>query len=243
MARLARLAIAGLPHLIIHCALAGQAAFVDDADRQAWRDALADAARQAGVALHGYGLHGQELRLLATPAAAPALGAMMQAVGRRYVRAFNLRHARSGSPWDGRFRCTVLDPASLFLAALRYCEVGDVDEGLAAARGESWRWSSAAHHLGQRSDPLITEHAAYWTLGNTPFEREAAYRDLLERPPEPGLAAAIRDAALRGWALGPPAFIASLGGLAPRRVQRLRRGRPAKANPGVGQANDTSLIK
>lgn len=229
MARLPRLAIAGLPHLIIHRAAGGQSAFVDDADREVWRAALAEAARQTGVAVHGYGLGEHEVRLLATPAAAPALGTMMQALGRRYVRAFNLRHGRHGSPWDGRFRCTVLDPASHFLPSLRFSEVGDAADGLAAARSEACRWSSAPHHLGSRVDALVTEHAAYWSLGNTPFEREAAYRAYLQRPADPKLMAAIRDSAMRGWALGPPPFIASLDTLAPRRVQRLKRGRPTRS--------------
>jgi putative transposase len=32
----------------------------------------------------------------------------MQSVGRAYVRYFNNRHGRTGTLWEGRYRCTVL---------------------------------------------------------------------------------------------------------------------------------------
>ncbi|MCW5667078.1 MAG: transposase [Piscinibacter sp.] len=228
MARLPRLVVAGLPHVVVHRGLNGQPVLLDDADRATYLQALAGAAREAGVLLHGYGLFSGEVRLLATPTTATSLGQMMQAVGRRYVRAFNQRHQRAGTPWEGRFRSTVLEPQAHFIEALRFVEGCD-DDGTPLAGGtDALRWSSAGHHLGRRHEPALTEHEVFWALGNTPFEREAAYQALLAQPVPGAAREAVRDAALKGWALGSPAFVDGLRAGTSRRPSPLRRGRPSR---------------
>ena len=230
MARLARLVVAGLLHVVVHRALKGQSAFLDDEDRRAYLQALQAAAREAGVAVHGYGMDECEVRLLVTPSTAAALGAMMQSLGRRYVRGFNVRHGRNGTPWEGRFRSTVVEAQDLFLSCLRFVEAGASGELAEQPHGPIDRHSSLAHHLGGAVDPLVTEHGAFWSLGNTPFEREAVYRQLLQRPVPEGLIARIRAAAMKGWALGSPEFIDGLGAVTARRLLPLKRGRPAKVS-------------
>jgi putative transposase len=225
MARLARLAIAGRPHLILQRTLPSQPAFIDDEDRLALLAALRSVAAAERVAVHAYGLYDHELRLLVTPAEAASLGRLMQSLGRSYVSGFNRRHARRGTLWDGRFRATVLDEATALVDAMRYVETPpDVDAG---APGDH-PWSSARHHLGQQAAPLVTDHPRFWRLGNTPFEREAAWRALLEQPLAPSRRRDIEAAVLKGWALGPPSFVQALAAQTERRVQPLARGRPRK---------------
>lgn len=214
--------------MVVHRGLNGQSVLLDEADRVNYLQALAGAAREAGVLVHGYGLFATEVRLLATPTSATALGRTMQAVGRRYVRAFNLRHRRTGTPWEGRFRSTVIEPAAHFIEALRFVEGCDEDGMVLATGTDAARWSSVAHHLGLRPDALVSEHEAYWALGNTPFEREAAYRQLLAQPVPAGPRDALRDAALKGWARGSEAFVESLRAGTSRRPAPLRRGRPSR---------------
>lgn len=240
MARLPRLVVAGLPHVVVHRGLNGQAVLLDDADRATYLQALAGAARETGVLLHGYGLYAGEVRLLATPTTATALGHMMQAVGRRYVRAFNLRHQRAGTPWEGRFRSTVVEPLAHFIEALRFVEGCDED-GTQFASSEVPAWSSAGHHLGRRHDAALTEHEVFWALGNTPFEREAAYRGLLGQPVPAAAREALRDAALKGWALGSAAFVDGLRAGTSRRPAPLRRGRPSR-QPATAPAAEIASV-
>lgn len=229
MARLPRSVVAGCPHVVIHRGLNGQAVFHDDADRSAYRHALVLAAREAGVAVHGYGLCRDEVRLLVTPSASQSLSAMMQSIGRRYVRGFNLRHGRSGTPWEGRFRSTVIDAPDWFMRCLQYAE----DRAVADAGGTEsvsqvdQRSSSAGHHLGLHIDDAISEHALFWALGNTPFDREVAYRRVLAHALPAHIVERIRHATLKGWALGSPAFAQSIEALNGRRLEPLSRGRPA----------------
>lgn len=227
MARLPRLVVPGLPHLVIQRGHNDEAAFSDDGDREAYLRVLGTAASEAGVELHAYGLQAAEVRLLATPTSERGLATMMQAVGRRYVRAFNLRHGRRSSPWEGRYRSTVVEPGPDVLACMLVVDSLASSTTGSSTGGEAPPWTSAAHHLGQRRDPLITEHPVYWSLGNTPFEREGAYRRLFEQGLSAQDARRVLEAALGGWALASRDFAARLGAERGRRAHPLPRGRPA----------------
>lgn len=224
MARLPRLVVPGHLHLVLQRAPAGSLVFRQDEDFASYRRALAAAATAHGVALHAYAITPAQVLLLATPSSATGPSRMLQAVGRRFGADYNRRHGRTGALWDGRFRATVVDPAHL-MDATRYVETAPVRAGAAAEPGE-YAWSSAAHHLGARVDPEITEHPRHWLLGNTPFEREAAYRRLLEQPLPAALLARLDEAAAKGWAVGEAGFVKRLATQAPRRVAPLPRGRP-----------------
>ena len=225
MARLPRVVLPGHLHLVIQLAQRGQRAFLDSHDRATYCADLRDAAAQFGVAVHAYALLDDEVRLLVTPAADRALAQMMQSVGRRYVRAFNLRHGRSGTPWEGRFRSTVVQSQRYFVACLQFVEAPR-DAG-----ADTSAWSSLRHHLGLAVDPIVAEHPAFWALGNTPFEREAAYRSRIDqRLPGTEMAAILR-AAHHGWALGDREFASLVHQLSGRRQQPLAAGRPRKSEP------------
>jgi putative transposase len=94
---------------------------------------------------------------------------------------------------------------------------------------EEWPWSSAAHHGGRKRIPGLTEHPLFWRIGNTPFEREANYRQVLQAPSAELESQQLERAALHGWALGSPEFIESIARIAPRRVSPLIRGRKPRS--------------
>ena len=233
MARLRRIVVPGHPHVIVHLGRQGAPVFRDAADRRRYLVALAEAARIARVAVHAYGLWPGEVRLLVSPQSEAGLAALMQAVGLRYVRSFNLKYSCTGTPWEGRFRSTVIEPQTQFLPCLRFVEgaADALSPAPAAAGFEADRASSAAHHLGLRVDPLVSEHPAIWGFGNTPFERHAAYRRFVQHPAAEGELAAILQAAWNGWVLGSPEFAAMVEALTGRRPQRALRGRPRKSVP------------
>lgn len=227
MARLPRLALAGHPHHVLQRGASRLPIFVDDVDRQAYLDALREAAATLRVAVHGYVLMDDHVHLLLTPPEDATLGRLMQSLGRRYVAGFNRRHGRTGSPWEGRFRATIVEPEPHLLGCLRYIEQNPVRAGRVAHAGD-WPWSSAAHHLGRRRDPLIVEPPAWWRLGNTPFDRESAWRQRLEDVMGPREAQPYTDSVLKGWALGSGAFLAQLAVATTRPLAARPRGRPPR---------------
>jgi putative transposase len=204
MARLPRLVIPGHAHYVIQRGHNGQAVFADDADRRAFLACLREAARANALALHAYALNETDVHLLVTPPDEAALSRAIQQVGRRYVSAYNRRHARRGTLWDGRFRCGVVEPGAYRLAALLQID---------GQPGET----SAAHRSGGARDAALEDPAEFWQLGNTPFDREAAYRTLLVQGVAPAVAEAIARAAAGGWVAGSARFLRALGESAPAR--------------------------
>lgn len=228
MARLPRLILPDQPHHIILRGNNRQAIFFSDLDRQQLLDTLAEATAQYRVSLHAYVLMDNHLHLLLTPPNADALSRMMQSVGRRYVGWFNARHRRSGTLWEGRFRAGLIEGERHLLACMRYIELNPVRAGLCAEAAE-WPWSSASHHLGFGRSPLISEHEMYWSLGNTPFEREHAYREFMAQGVLVSEQAEFTDAALRGRPVGSEAFLKPLATEHANVVVRRPRGRPRKS--------------
>jgi putative transposase len=228
MARLPRLTVVNHLHWVVWRGNNGQAVFLDAQDRRFFLELLAQAVRDHGIELHGYVLLDNEVWLLLTPRQEQALSACMQAVGRRYVRRFNTRHARSGTLWEGRFRCTVLDPQAHTLDALSCFDWEPVRTGLVHAP-EAYAWSSHLHYLGRRMESTLVAPAAYWDLGNTPFAREEAYGRWVQTGVSAGLRHRLLEAAFKGWPLGSEVFLNRLKDMTSRRLVKAPVGRPAKA--------------
>ena len=140
MARLPRLTVAGQVHRLVLRGNNGQPLFIDDEDRSRLLQLLRDHAVENAVSVHAHALVTSQVLLLATPADA-RLPAWMQAVGRRYVRYFNDRHGRTGTLFEGRYRCTVLHSGHWLLPAMVANDLAPVAAGL-VAEPDAWPWSS-----------------------------------------------------------------------------------------------------
>ena len=227
MARLPRLSLPGYPHHIIQRGNNRQAIATCAADYQTLLALIEDNARKFFVAIHAYVLMENHFHLLATPETAEALPQMMQAIGRRYVRYFNDSQDRSGTLWEGRYRSTVLQPEAWLLACMAYMDLNPVRHGL-VAQARDYPWSSHGHYAGLRMDRLVTPHPLFWTLGNTPFAREAAYAEMVHGGVAAEQQLALTQSTLSGWALGDAVFVADLQTRTGRRVSRLAAGRPGR---------------
>ena len=169
-------------HYLLQRGHNGGAIVRDGQDSDLLLQTLREAALGHGVVLHAYALTPNELRLLATPESAEGVSRMMQAVGRRYAAAFNRRHGRSGALWDGRFRSALIEPGAPALAALRQLEglpAMAPATGDAAPPPDAADRNSRSHRTGGRRDAALVDPPAFWHLGNTPFERHAAYARFL----------------------------------------------------------------
>jgi putative transposase len=228
MSRLPRLCVPGLPHHVIWRGNNRQPVFVDATDKGLFLQLLAEQAQACKVQVYAYVLMDNHVHLLANPPTAQALSTLMQAVGRTYVRRFNLRHGRTGTLWEGRFRATVIDPVSAVLGCMVYFDLNPVRAGVVQAP-EQYAWSSHGHYIGARNDRWLSVPPEVWALGNTPFAREAAYAGLVRRGVAPSWSQALTDATLKGWAFGSDAFVQALAEVTPRRVTKQKAGRPKLA--------------
>lgn len=229
MARLPRLYAPATPQLVQTrlvapaCLLAGQPPAPALLDQQA--DWLGEESARHRVAVHGWVLTYDQLVFIATPTESDSIPALVQAYGRRLAA-----QRGGGRVFEGRYRSALVEPAAWLLPALAWLEALPVRARL-SGDPEHWRWSSAAVHAGGFPGyhaNWLALHPDYWASGNTPFERQAAWRDRLQT----GLTASAADAvtqALQGqWALGSESFVARMGDVASRRVAPGKRGRPRK---------------
>ncbi|WLI89168.1 transposase [Massilia sp. R2A-15] len=233
MARLPRLVVPLQAHHVVQHGHDHQAIFREPEDYDRFLGWLRDSAKAYKVAIHAYVLMPSQLQLLATPSDEDGLALALQRVGRYYVPWYNAKYGRSGSLFQGRFKTSVIEAPAFLMQCSQYIELTPV-RAHAAADALAYPWSSYAHHAGVRPDPVITDHGLYWALGNTPFQREAAYKELAERGLSGAQLAAIEQAVLKGWPLGSDAFKVDLQNKAKRQVLPAKRGRPFKVKPAEG---------
>jgi putative transposase len=124
--------------------------FASRSDYLVYLDMLRECAFDCGCALHAYVLMTNHVHLLLSPSEDDSASMMMQRLGRRYVRYFNRRHARTGTLWEGRM----------------------------ADAPSDYPWSSHLANAFGQQNILLTPHSLYTRLGGDPLTRQSAYRDL-----------------------------------------------------------------
>jgi len=177
MARRCRFTPANVPAHVIQRGNNRVSTFRDAQDYTRYRAFLDIARRHTGCAIHAYVLMTNHVHLLVTPSRSMAVSAMMQLVGRRYVRYFNDRHTRTGTLWEGRFRSTPIDSERYFLACARYIELNPVRAGI-VQDPRAYPWSSFRANADGASESLLEPHPLYAALGRDSFERATAYTAL-----------------------------------------------------------------
>ena len=227
MARQPRLALPGYPHHVIQRGNNRQPIVLDEADRKMLYSLWLEESQRHKVAVNAYVLLDNHFHMLLTPPSDEAMSLMMQSVGRSYVRYFNKRHNRSGTLWEGRYKSSLIDSEAYLLTCMAYIDLNPVRAGVAES-AEDFSWSSYKHLAGQNIDKLVTPHALYWGLGNTPFAREAAYAEFVAGGLSAAIQKALTESALKGRVVGRPDFLTSLEKSTQRQILPQKAGRPFK---------------
>ncbi len=220
-----RLELPGIPMHLTHRGVNRGATFIDDDDCESYMQALEIAALAQQVSIHAYVLMSNHVHLLVSTPNEGGVSRMMQAVGRRYVRAFNARHRRTGTLWEGRFKSCLVDSDRYLLTCMRYVELNPVRAAMVAAPWEH-RWSSVHAHLGLHHDTRWTPHATFIALGADEDQRRATYRALLTESVSAVDLTTISDHMRQERALGSPRFQAMVEQALGRPAAIRRPGRP-----------------
>jgi putative transposase len=225
MARQARFILPDQPCHVVQRGNDRQPIFHADADRQQYLGLLHLLAQDKHVAIHAYVLMTNHVHLLLTPPEAGNLSAMMKALAGRYAGWFNAKYGRSGTLWEGRFRSSLVQADAHFLACMRYIELNPVRAGIVTTP-DAYPWSSYRHHAGIEHSTIVSDHTLFWSLGNTPFDREAAYRELVSF----GMSAAEHEEITRAWKSSHPYGSAdykhTLAETTGRQTTAMKSGRP-----------------
>jgi len=225
MPRRARITLPNVPLHLIQRGNNRQACFFADTDYLFYLDRLAESANRFGVWIHAYVLMTNHVHLLLSAGRADAPGALMKALGQRYVQHVNRTYRRSGTLWEGRFRSCLVQEETYLLACQRYIELNPVRAGMVAHPAD-YRWSSYRTNAQGERSPLLQPHPLYAALGADAPKRQAAYHELFRDELEPGQVDEIRRATNGNYALGSECFAEQVTAALGRRAARGRSGRP-----------------
>lgn len=238
MPRRPRLALPGVPLHLIQRGNNRQACFFADEDYRFYLEWLSGHAGKSGCRVHAYVLMTNHVHLLISADGAEAPGAMMKALGQRYVQYVNRVYRRSGTLWEGRYRSCPIQEETYLLACQRYIELNPVRAGMVEHPAD-YPWSSYRANGEGEASPLIQAHGLYSALGQDASLRQAAYRELFRHQLEPGVADQIRRATNGNFVLGNERFAREVEAVAGHRASPGKPGRPRKPNePASGALFD-----
>ncbi len=225
MARLPRVSPIGVAQHIIQRGNNHQVCFTQQQDYAAYISWLKNYSDKFSVNIHAWVLMTNHVHLLCTPQSNNGVSAMMQSLGRQYVRYFNDTYKRTGTLWEGRFKSCLVQDEQYLLQLYRYIELNPVRANMVDDPA-NYPWSSyQINGLGKEST-LCTPHALYLSLGKDSSAQQTNYRQLFSSRIDGKLIDNIRHNTNRGMAIGNERFKQELEALTGKRMQPSKRGRP-----------------
>jgi putative transposase len=146
----------------------------------------------------------------------------MKQLNQCYVQRLNKSAGRSGTLWEGRFHSGLVGSDGYALACYRYIELNPVRAGIVRYPGH-YRWSSYRSNAEGAFDSLLSAHATYVALSDSPERRSFAYRALFDYGLPEAEMDEIRKATRGGYRIG---------------ERRRPRGRPRRQVDRVGLDSD-----
>jgi putative transposase len=219
MARLARVVIPGVPHLLTQRGNRRQPVFFNDADYRTYLDLMREWCDRCRVKVWAWCLMPDHVHLIVVPASEDGLRLGIGEAHRRYTRMVNLREGWRGHLWQGRFASYPMDEAHL-LAATRHVERNPVRAKLARCAWQ-YPWSSARAHVEGRDDALMTARPTPKRVGD--------WKEFLRTPEEAAMQERLRQHERTGRPLGSDRFVARLERIAGRTLRKLKPGPKVRA--------------
>jgi putative transposase len=227
MPRRPRVILPNVPQHIIQRGNNRQVCFYADEDFQIYLEWLKEYADKTECNIHAYVLMTNHVHLLVSTEKTAAVGAMMKALGQRYVQYINKTYKRSGTLWEGRYKSCPTQAEAYLLACQRYIELNPVRANMVNHPAE-YKWSSYAANAQGADTEIIKPHTVYNALGRDVVSRQAAYRELFRYELDIGLVDEIRKATNGNYALGNALFVQQIEDALGRRVTAGKAGRPKK---------------
>lgn len=225
MPRLPRLNFPNIPQHIVQRGNNRQTIFFHEDDYHTYLDYLREALIKNGCKLYAFVLMTNHVHLLASGETSAGISALMQSLGRRYVRHINASYQRSGTLFEGRFKSSLVDSERYLLTCMRYIELNPLRAGIVGDPGD-YRWSSYSHHVGESVIDWLSEPLEFRHLAATAEARAMAYRQLVQQALTSSDLEAIRLHLNKDCALGTSQFQDRIAAMAGRRAKVVAQGRP-----------------
>ena len=227
MPRRPRIVLSGVPLHVIQRGNNRTACFYAEDDYRFYLEWLEKYAVDHDCRIHAYVLMTNHVHLLLSFERGDAPGALMKALGQRYVQYVNRTYRRSGTLWEGRFRSALIQAEPYLLLCQRYIELNPVRARMVEHPAD-YPWSSYQCNALGVENLLVSPHTLYWSLGSEAKERQLAYRELFRFELEPGAVDQLRALTNGNFALGDERFGAQVAEVLGRRVTPGVPGRPRR---------------
>jgi putative transposase len=183
LARKARIIVPGQMYYVLLRGLPTLTIFERDAlklELLAW---LRDAAKNYKLTTHAYVILPNQMQIMVTPLFEASLARTMQSLCRRFTQLYNQVYEHRGTVWAGRYYSTPIIHEEEILLYQKKIEQSPYKEHL-VSQLEDYLWSSYKIHIGLEPNYGLQDVLPFWSLGNTPFERQKRWENIvLEKEP------------------------------------------------------------
>ncbi len=179
MARRPRLFISDVPYHVLQRGNNKNPIFFSSRDYLFFLEVLQEAKLKHPCVIYGYCLMTNHFHLLIEPKEKENISLLVKLIGSKYVRYVNKAYKRTGTLWEGRFKCCMIERESYFLSCLRYIEMNPVRAGLVNSP-ELYQWSSYRARAFGEENSFLTLDSWYNNLSSSQQERELIYRRLFQ---------------------------------------------------------------
>lgn len=226
MARTARVALAQCPHHIVQRGHNRRVVFVTDADRKSYLDTLAEFRSELGLKVYAYCLMTNHVHLIVDPGEdAGNLSLLMKRLAGRHTRRINRLERRTGTSWEGRFKCSPIETDRYLLACGRYVDLNPVRAQM-VSKPEEYYWSSYRVRIGLDQSNWLDDDACIIRMAATLDECRDQYRKYVAQGVNEYELKLIRNALHRNQLTGSELFAVEVEERTGRRILLRSRGRP-----------------
>ena len=153
----------------------------------------------------------------------------MKRLAGRHTRRINRLKSRTGTAWEGRFKCSLIDTNSYLLACSRYVDLNPVRASL-VSRPEEYPWSSFRALTGLADSDWLDESPCYLALGASSEDRQRRYRHFVSCGVDESEVEFLRDAVRRNQVTGSLGFVRDVENRISRRISTHAPGRPRRGD-------------
>ncbi len=225
MSRKLRLFVTDMPYHVIQRGNNKNPIFFSDSDRLCFLNMLLEAKNKHPCFIYGYCLMSNHFHLLIQPKEKDNISLFMKLLGAKYVHYVNKTHNRTGTLWEGRFKCSLIDGETYFLTCLHYIEMNPVRSEIANSP-ELYYWSSHRFRAFGAESRILDFDSWYDGLGFDKQTRQFNYRQLFQFSTLGQSYEFIREMTNKGGIVGTDSFKERIERILHREIIFREPGRP-----------------
>jgi putative transposase len=228
MPRYPRTFVLGCPHHIVQRGHNRNPIFATPGDYGFYLDNLNEQKHKLGVEVLAYCLMTNHVHLILRPTHHEnSVSEFMRVLAARHTRYTNKLEARSGTLWDGRFKCSLIDTATYLLACCGYIDLNPVRAQI-VTDPKDYAWSSYRALAGFGPTDVVDREVVYRLLELNSEHAAEIYRAYVRQGVTQSELTMIRSAVQRNQLTGASRFVDVVEAKVGRRIENRDRGRPRK---------------